>query len=50
MDMKVFPSGPQCHEPEGLGHRQGLAAVQWPLQNEGLECDTARPRRVSGTQ
>lgn len=50
MDTKIFPSGPRCPEPEGLGHRQGLAAALWPLQNEGLERDTARPRRVCDIQ
>lgn len=49
-DGKVFLLGPQCHGLEGIRHRQGLAAVQWPLQNEGIECDTAQPRRILGTQ
>lgn len=50
MDTKMFPLGLQCPGPEGLRHRQGLAAVQWPPQNEGLEHDTAQSRRVSRAQ
>lgn len=34
-DTKVFPVGSWCDVPEGLRHHQGLAVVQWPLQNEG---------------
>ena len=48
--MKIFPLGLQCPGPKGLGYHQGLAAVQWPVQNEGLEHNTAQPCRVSGTQ